>query len=244
MAVVDSRACPPVEAGGRTDARSLRSAASHAGGREPRFVVAGWRVRSAAPKAAAAPTDATLASSNRRATGRGDLSWPAMTPCTISSVEHAARCSKPAARSVGEDAPRTHEQHLSSRPTPCAGSRPLGGWYPLYRPQGYERPHPAAWLPPLYEQFASRFLHRDLPTRRFWQGVLRVLTYTYTDAERLDTDRAIVPACTALETLGWSILVVQEEESPQMRVGSGGASSMPPQQRNSIEINAPGEWKP
>ena len=29
-------------------------------------------------------------------------------------------------------------------------------------------------------------------------------------------------------------------ESPQMRVGSGGASSMPPQQRNSIEINAPG----
>ena len=123
MAVVDSRACPPVEAGGRTDARSLRSAASHAGGREPRFVVAGWRVRSAAPKAAAAPTDATLVSSNRRATGRGDLSWPAMTPCTISSVEHAARCSKPAARSVGEDAPRTHEQHLSSRPTPCAGCR-------------------------------------------------------------------------------------------------------------------------
>ncbi len=36
----------------------------------------------------------------------------------------------------------------------------------------------------------------------------------------------------------------QFTESPQMRVGSGGASSMPPQQRNSIEINAPGEWKP
>ena len=35
-----------------------------------------------------------------------------------------------------------------------------------------------------------------------------------------------------------------KRESPQMRVGSGGASSMPPQQRNSIEINAPGEWKP
>ena len=90
-------------------------------------------------------------------------------------------------------------------------SRPLGGWYPLYRPPGYEQPHPAAWLPSLYEQFASRFLHRDVATRKFWQGVLRVLTYTYTDAERLDTDRAIVPACTALETLGWSILVVQEE---------------------------------
>ena len=36
----------------------------------------------------------------------------------------------------------------------------------------------------------------------------------------------------------------ENKESPQMRVGSGGASSMPPQQRNSIEINAPGEWKP
>ncbi len=39
----------------------------------------------------------------------------------------------------------------------------------------------------------------------------------------------------------WHVL---KRESPQMRVGSGGASSMPPQQRNSIEINAPGEWKP
>ena len=161
MAVVDSRACPPVEAGGRTDARSLRSAASHAGGREPRFVVAGWRVRSAAPKAAAAPTDATLASSNRRATGRGDLSWPAMTPCTISSVEHAARCSKPAARSVGEDAPRTHEQHLSSRPTPCAGSRPLGGSVSSLSPSRVTRDLiRLLGCHPCMNQFASRFLHR------------------------------------------------------------------------------------
>ena len=41
-----------------------------------------------------------------------------------------------------------------------------------------------------------------------------------------------------------SCIIPKKEESPQMRVGSGGASSMPPQQRNSIEINAPGEWKP
>ena len=33
-------------------------------------------------------------------------------------------------------------------------------------------------------------------------------------------------------------------ESPQTRVGRGGASSMPPQQRNSIETRAPCEWKP
>ncbi len=33
-------------------------------------------------------------------------------------------------------------------------------------------------------------------------------------------------------------------ESPQMDVGRGGASSMPPQQRNSIEMSGPGEWKP
>ena len=33
-------------------------------------------------------------------------------------------------------------------------------------------------------------------------------------------------------------------ESPQTRVGRGGASWMPPQQRNSIEMSAPCEWKP
>ena len=37
---------------------------------------------------------------------------------------------------------------------------------------------------------------------------------------------------------------LRKGESPQMRVGSGGASSMPPQQRNSIEMSAPGEWSP
>ena len=53
----------------------------------------------------------------------------------------------------------------------------------------------------------------------------------------------------ASESPPWSqgtteVTWVTKTESPQMRVGSGGASSMPPQQRNSIEINAPGEWKP
>ena len=33
-------------------------------------------------------------------------------------------------------------------------------------------------------------------------------------------------------------------ESPQTRVGRGGASSMPPQQRNSMEMSAPCEWNP
>ena len=36
----------------------------------------------------------------------------------------------------------------------------------------------------------------------------------------------------------------QAYESPQTRVGRGGASSMPPQQRKSMEMSAPGEWKP
>ena len=35
---------------------------------------------------------------------------------------------------------------------------------------------------------------------------------------------------------------LRKGESPQMRVGRGGASSMLPQQRNSIEMSAPGEW--
>ena len=40
--------------------------------------------------------------------------------------------------------------------------------------------------------------------------MFRELIYTYADAERADKSRAIVPACTALETLTWSILVVTE----------------------------------
>ena len=36
----------------------------------------------------------------------------------------------------------------------------------------------------------------------------------------------------------------RKTESPQTRVGRGGASWMPPQQRNSIEMSAPCEWKP
>ena len=87
---------------------------------------------------------------------------------------------------------------------------PLPGWYPLYRPPGYENPHPATWLAPLFSSFATRFLHREPESRQFWQSLFRELVYTYTDAERHDKERAIVPACTALETLGWSILVVQE----------------------------------
>ena len=88
---------------------------------------------------------------------------------------------------------------------------PLPGWYPLYLPTGYVNPHPATWLPALFERFAEKFLHVDVETRQFWQSVLCELVYTYTDAERFDKERAIVPACTALETLGWAILVVQDK---------------------------------
>ena len=55
-------------------------------------------------------------------------------------------------------------------------------------------------------------------------------------------DRLALLMTTAKQIAGNPRLI--KRESPQMRVGSGGASSMPPQQRNSIEINAPGEWKP
>ena len=88
---------------------------------------------------------------------------------------------------------------------------PLPGWYQLFRPPGYENPHPGTWLAPLFESFAARFLHDEPESRRFWQDLLRELVYTYTDAETHDKERAVVSACTALEMLDWSILVVQEK---------------------------------
>ena len=88
---------------------------------------------------------------------------------------------------------------------------PLPGWYPLYRPPGYEDPHPGTWLVPLFESFATRFLHQEAESRQFWQSLFRELVYTYTDSERHSKERAIVAVCTALETLSWAILVVQEK---------------------------------
>ena len=62
--------------------------------------------------------------------------------------------------------------------------------------------------------------------------------------ERVTTLANLLPAVGASLVATGLAGAVLFLESPQMRVGSGGASSMPPQQRNSIEINAPGEWKP
>ena len=75
-------------------------------------------------------------------------------------------------------------------------------------------------------------------------------TLTYAELLVLDDLGAGWTINGAHEVMAFIIAARHEErlptifESPQMRVGSGGASSMPPQQRNSIEINAPGEWKP
>ena len=76
--------------------------------------------------------------------------------------------------------------------------------------------------------------------------VVSVYTMLFTSSALWPVD----PTTLKWSTLGLMVLclmvlcLVATFESPQMRVGSGGASSMPPQQRNSIEINAPGEWKP
>ncbi len=90
---------------------------------------------------------------------------------------------------------------------------PLPGWYPLYDRVGVSgtEGQAATWLPLLFEQFAKRWWHPDNDLRDFWRTMFRELIYTYTDAERADKRRAIVPACTALETLAWSILVVSEK---------------------------------
>ena len=47
-----------------------------------------------------------------------------------------------------------------------------------------------------------------------------------------------------LRLTAFRIIPADVFESPQTRVGRGGASWMPPQQRNSIEMSAPCEWKP
>ncbi len=85
--------------------------------------------------------------------------------------------------------------------------RPYHGWYIWHDGLGLGA---ASSLPSLFDQFAERWWHPDTQLQTFWRNVLRGLVYTYTDAERMDESRGVVPACTALETLCWAILVETE----------------------------------
>ena len=99
--------------------------------------------------------------------------------------------------------------------------RPFPGWYLWWDNPSANR-EASKWLPPLFEQFAAKWWHPDTQLQRFWRNVLRELIYTYTDSERIDERRGIVPACTALETLCWSILVVTERWLTGDRQPDGG----------------------
>ena len=97
--------------------------------------------------------------------------------------------------------------------------RPYHGWFLWH--DGW-RLGAAKWLPPLFSQFAAKWWDPNAQTRTFWRYVLRGLVYTYTDAERMDESRGVVPACTALETLGWAILVETERWLTGGRSTDGG----------------------
>lgn len=98
-------------------------------------------------------------------------------------------------------------------------SRPYPGWYLWH--DGLEL-GAAKWLPPLFDQFAAKWWDPNAQLRAFWRNVLRGLVYTYTDAERMDESRGVTPACTALETLCWAILVETEKWLTGGRATDGG----------------------
>ena len=97
--------------------------------------------------------------------------------------------------------------------------RPYHGWFLWYDGLGLGS---AKWLPPLFDQFAAKWWDPNAQLQAFWRNVLRGLIYTYTDAERMDESRGVVPACTALETLCWAILVETERWLTGGRPADGG----------------------
>lgn len=101
--------------------------------------------------------------------------------------------------------------------------RPFPGWYLRYDHPPFER-RAARWLHPLFGQFAAKWWHTDAQLQELWRKVFRGLVLTYMDAERMDQSRAIVPACTALETLAWAILVEKENWLTGNRQPGGGRS--------------------
>ena len=102
-------------------------------------------------------------------------------------------------------------------------SRPYPGWDLWYDHPPFNR-KAAAWLPPMFEQFAAKWWHPDSQFQKLWRKVFRELILTYTDAERMEQSTAIVPACTALETLGWAVLVKMEQWITEDRPPGGGRS--------------------
>lgn len=88
-------------------------------------------------------------------------------------------------------------------------SKPYPGWYLWWDHPPLNR-KAATWLPPMFEKFAVKWWHPDHQIQDFWRRVFREVIFSYTDAERMEQTRAIVPVCTALETLGWAILVEME----------------------------------
>ena len=84
------------------------------------------------------------------------------------------------------------------------------GWYVYYDDPMVNR-DTAAWLPGLFGQFSMKWWNSDTKIENFWRKALQGIIYSYLDAERFDESRSIVPACTALETLSWAILVIMEK---------------------------------
>ncbi len=81
------------------------------------------------------------------------------------------------------------------------------GWYVYYDDPRLNR-DAAIWLPGLFGQFSMKWWNSDTKNENFWRKALQGIIYSYLDAERFEESRSIVPACTALETLSWAILVI------------------------------------
>lgn len=80
------------------------------------------------------------------------------------------------------------------------------GWYLWFDAQSPK------WLPHIFSQFAMKWWHSDKEMQAVYRDALSNVILSYTDAERADPSRGIVPAFIALETLGWFILVVMEKK--------------------------------
>ena len=122
-----------------------------------------------------------------------------------------------------DDVARAEQWHVTATdpgryPDPHR-SRPYHGWFIWYDGYGLE---PAKRLGPLFSRFGDKWWDPDPELRSFWRNVLRGVIYAYTDAERMDENRAITPTFTALETLSWALLVETERWLTGGRPSDGG----------------------
>ena len=118
-------------------------------------------------------------------------------------------------------------------------------WHEIY--MNYESSHRShVVVDDFLPRDTTRQLHSELLANQMWRIKNPASKHLHNKRPRTNLLTCIASNLENIiaQTFDGKYRLIDYWESPQTRVGKGGVNSMPPQQRNSIEMSAPCEWKP